>query len=225
MTTATEARIEASTGREQRVKMTYDEFIAHVPDVHAEWVDGEVISFMPPLPLHQRIADFLSRLLALYAEILNLGIVISAPLEMRVTPTSNAREPDVLFVLREHAQRIDKWRLNGPADLAVEIISTESLYRDRSDKFYEYQEGGVGEYWIIDPRPGKERVELYVLNEQGRYQAVLPDATGRYASSVVAGFWFREEWLREGAIPEVQPTLASVLPLDRRAVLAQKLGL
>ena len=225
MTPATEALIEPSTEREQRVKMTYDEFIAHVPDVHAEWVDGEVIYFMPPLPLHQRILVFLTKIISLYVEIFNLGEILIAPLEMRVRPDGPAREPDLLFVTQVNVGRIDKRRLNGPANLVIEILSTESVSRDRGDKFYEYQEGGVSEYWIIDPRPGKERVDLYVLNEQGRYQAVLPDADGRYISTVVAGFWFREEWLREGAIPEVLPTLASMLPPERRAVLAQKLGL
>lgn len=232
MTAATEdIQIEAievvtqSFDSEQRVKMTYEEFADHVSDVHAEWADGEVIFFMPPLPLHQRLADLLSRLMALYVEALNLGLVISAPLEMRIKPNGNAREPDVLFIAHANAARLDKRRLNGPADLVIEIISTESIDRDRGAKFYEYQEGGVREYWIIDPRPGKERIDVYALNAEGRYQAVLPDAEGRYQATVLPGFWFRAEWLREHGIPELLPTLAAILPREARVALAQKLGL
>lgn len=225
MTTATEEMIEQTVEGEQRVKMTYEEFIAHVGDVHAEWVNGEVIFFMPPLPLHQRLSDFLSHIIALYVEIVKLGMIISAPLEMRIHPGGAAREPDLLFLARENVGRLDNRRVNGPADLVVEFISTESVNRDRGDKFYEYQDGGVREYWIIDPRPGKERVDIYALNEQHRYQAILPDANGQYYSTMLPGFWFREEWFREDAIPDVLPTLAAILPPDVRATLARKLGL
>jgi len=54
------------------------------------------------------------------------------------------------------------------------------MARDRGDKFYEYQEGSVREYWMFDPRPGKERVDFYVLDEHGRYQPVPVPADGVY---------------------------------------------
>jgi len=37
---------------------------------------------------------------------------------------------------------------DGPADLAIEIVSEESRLRDRGEKFAEYEVGGVKEYWI-----------------------------------------------------------------------------
>lgn len=42
--------------------------------------------------------------------------------------------------------------LDGPADLVVGIVSPDSVGRDRGEKFYEYAQGGVPEYWLIDPQ-------------------------------------------------------------------------
>jgi hypothetical protein len=46
----------APTIRTQRLRMSYEEFLAWADeDVHAEWVDGEVIVQMPPQVPHQRM--------------------------------------------------------------------------------------------------------------------------------------------------------------------------
>lgn len=69
----------------------------------------------------------------------------------------SGREPDLLFISNETAQRLTERKLEGAADLVIEIIFPESVRRDRYEKFDEYEEAGVREYWIIDPRPGKQR--------------------------------------------------------------------
>jgi Uma2 family endonuclease len=182
-----------------RLPMSYEEFIAWADeDTRAEWVDGEVIPFMPPKTIHQTLAGFLYRLIATYVDLFKLGSVHIAPLEMRITwgdEKHSARQPDVFFVAQEHSERLTADRLDGPADLAIEVISPDSVARDRADKFYEYQEAGVREYIIIDPRPGKQRLDWYVLLPEGKYQAVLPDEQGRYHAHVLPGFWLREAWL------------------------------
>ena len=47
----------------------------------------------------------------------------------------------------EHLDRLTDSHLSGPADLAVEIVSPDSLGRDRGDKFAEYGAAGIPEYW------------------------------------------------------------------------------
>jgi Uma2 family endonuclease len=74
----------------------------------------------------------------------------------------------------------------------VEIVSPESRRRDRGEKFFEYERGGVREFWLIDPE--RRAVEFYVLID-GRFEPRLPDADGMYHSTVVDGFWLRVEWL------------------------------
>ena len=72
----------------------------------------------------------------------------------------------------------------------------------RGDKFYEYQEAGVREYWIIDPRPGKERADFYILDAANRFQPALPDAQGIFHSLVLPGFALRLDWLWQNPAPE-----------------------
>ena len=75
-----------------------------------------------------------------------------------------------------------------PADLVVEVISTESVARDSSEKFYEYQANGVREYWVIDPRPGLARADFWVLDDHGAYRPVPIGADGFYLSTVLPNF-------------------------------------
>src|SRR5712691_5468402 len=159
----------AQPGQAQRLRMSYEEYLAWADEnVHAEWVNGAVIVQMPPKIRHQRVVGFLMQLLGLFTQLSRLGEVLPAPTEMRAIPDGPAREPDVLFVAREHLERLTETRLSGPADLVVEVVSDDSVSRDRADKFYEYQSAGVQEYWIIDSRPGYERVDFYVLDNKGR---------------------------------------------------------
>jgi len=41
-------------------KITYEEFLQKYTDVHAEWVDGEVITLMTASDRHQDLADWLT---------------------------------------------------------------------------------------------------------------------------------------------------------------------
>jgi Uma2 family endonuclease len=192
--------------------MSYEEFLAWADeDTHAEWEDGEVIIFMPPKTRHQDIATFLATLLRLFVDFFQLGEVLTAPFEMKVSPESPAREPDILFVAREHRERLTEDRLVGPADLIVEVISDDSVHRDRVRKFYEYQGAGVREYWIIDPRPGQEQADFWVLNEEGKYQPVPVGEDGVYRSTVIPGFWLRVDWLWEEELPDPLMTFGEIV--------------
>ena len=212
--------VDAPPVQERRLRMSYEEFLKWSDeDTHAEWVNGEVIVFMPPKTIHQQIVVFLSNLLSLYVRFFNLGEVLTAPFEMRVLPGRSSREPDLLFIAHEHQDRLTAERLDGPADLVVELVSDSSVARDRDDKFYEYQEAGVPEYWIIDPRPGKERADFYQLTPQGKYQAALPDANGRYHPSVLPGFWLDPNWLWQRPLPSALTILAIIAPEVLRVAL------
>ncbi len=204
--------VSAPPGQERRIPMSYEEYLAWEDEGrHGEWVDGEVIVFMVPTILHQLIAGFLYSLLSLYARRFDLGLVLIAPVEMHLRPDGPSREPDVLFIAREHLDRLSLQRLAGPADLVIEIVSDESQYRDRVDKFFEYQEAGVREYWLLDPRPGKRRTDFFRLTPEGQYQAALPDTDGRYHAAVLPGFWLRPAWLWQDPLPDVEGTLATIV--------------
>ena len=178
----------------QPERLTYEEFLAWADeDILAEWVDGEVLMTSPASKSHQGIVDFLVAVLRTYVEARDLGTVIGAPFQMKL-PRSG-REPDLLFVAREHLARLKDTHLEGPADLAVEVVSPESAGRDRGDKFYEYEHAGIPEYWLVDPE--HRRAEFYQLASDGLYQLVSPDEAGVYYSRSLPSFWLRVAWLCE----------------------------
>jgi Uma2 family endonuclease len=174
---------------ERRLPMTYAEFLdTFVDSIHAEWANGEAIIFMPPSIRHQDLVLFLSALIAGFVKIFDLGKALNAPCEMRLEVTGTSREPDVMYLAKANYGRQSENRINGPADLVIEVISNESASRDRTDKFYEYQANGVREYWVIDPRPRLARADFWVLGEDGRYQPVPIEPKGIYHSTVLPNF-------------------------------------
>jgi len=66
-------------------KLTYEEFLAWADeDTLAEWVDGEVVMTSPASRRHQEIADFLTSVLRSFVEQHELGVVLSAPFQMKL---------------------------------------------------------------------------------------------------------------------------------------------
>lgn len=208
-----QASVIAPVPEEPRLAMTYEEWLAW-PDgesKQSEWVDGEVVVFMPPSGLHQDVIAFLFILLRLYARSADLGLVRQAPFEVRLSDRSS-REPDIFFVAKEHLERLTPQRLLGPPDLAIEVVSPDSVRRDRLQKFAEYALAGVPEYWLLDPRPDREREEFFRLTDEGIYEPVPPDADGRYRSEVLPGFWLRPAWLRQDPLPDPLACLNEISP-------------
>ncbi len=113
-----------------------------------------------------------------------MGTVRLGPLPVRLWP-GKIREPDILFVAREHSDRIDE-RVYGPPDLVVEVLSPSTRRADRHEKFYEYAQAGVGEYWMVDP--DARTIEVFVLRE-GAYELLGKWSEGEEArSEVLVGF-------------------------------------
>ncbi len=185
--------------------MSFEEYLEWLDeDTWAEWVDGEVVMLSPANTRHQLIKGFLANILSIYAQQRDLGVVLDAPFPMKLEATRRGREPDLLFITKEHLDRLKETYLDGPADLVVEIVSPESRLRDRGEKFAEYEAGGVKEYWLIDP--DEQRADFYVLGEDGRYERRKPPE-GIYRSEVVEGFRLKEAWLFGEPLPPVLEVL------------------
>ncbi len=173
--------------------MTYEQFLTDPSvDEHSEWVDGEVIAMMSVGYEHTRLVRFLLRLMADFVDHHESGEVLFEPFNMRLT--ESGRAPDIMIVTTEHLDRLRENYLDGPADIAVEVVSPGSGGVDRGEKFFEYEAGGVREYWLIDPQ--RRVAEFYALSERGVYE-LIPAVHGVFGSRVLPGFWLREAWLWE----------------------------
>ncbi len=188
--------------------VSFEEFLAWLDeDVWAEWVDGEVRLMSPASAEHQRVRDFLLKLIGLFLETHQLGELFSAPFLMRTPTRPSGREPDLLFISSEHADRIRETYLDGLADLVVEIVSPESDERDRGEKLVEYEAAAIPEYWLIDPL--RREALFHQLRSDSRYHVAPIDAEGFYRSAVLSGFRLRVDWLWQRPLPPI----AEVLPL------------
>lgn len=192
------------TNNDTTTKISYEDFLDWADeDTLAEWVDGKIVMTSPASYKHQRLSKFLIKLLDDFAEAFDLGEVIPPPFQMKIP--QSGREPDLIFVAKERLNRIQNSFVDGPADMVIEIISPESIERDRKDKFEEYAAGGVPEFWLIDP--GQQQAEFYQLDQNQQYQRIMPDADGKYYSRSVKNFWLKEEWLWQAPLPRVQKLL------------------
>jgi Uma2 family endonuclease len=187
--------------------LTYEEFLAWCDeDTRAEWVDGRVIPL--PVTVAERHAAILSLLITLFklaTRFGRLGAVYAEPFQMRLRAARRGRSPDLIFVAPAHRDRVRRHYVDGPADIVVEIVSPDSVRRDRVEKLAEYEQAGVPEYWLVDP--DQQQVELRVLGPEGRHRVVFAGSDGLLQSTVLPQWRLRVEWLWQDPGPELDEVL------------------
>jgi Uma2 family endonuclease len=114
-----------------------------------EFTDGHVEVLPMPTDAYQRIVLFLYRALYAFLTARGLGIVLVAPLRLRVRP-GRYREPDLLLLLSANDPRHSNRYWTG-ADLVLEVASPDDPKRALVRKRREYARAGIPEYWIVNP--------------------------------------------------------------------------
>ena len=184
--------------------LSFEEFV-NAPQFHGrhvEWVGGEVIEKMSVSLKHSLLVVFLTKLLGLVTELNNGGRVLADQFLMRLEDQQRGREPDIVYVAPENESRLLANYLDGPADIAIEVISRGSEATDRGAKFEEYEAGGVREFWLLDPH--RREALFYIRDENGLFRpGVVQD--GVFQSTVLPLVRLRVEWLWE------QPPIMDIL--------------
>lgn len=176
-----------------------------------EWVDGEVVFKMAS----DEEQDGIQRLIAAVIETMvkrrKLGAVRGPNFTSRMTLAEKRvrRDPDVMFIPNDSLSRAHATYLEGPADLVVEVVSPESEFRDFNEKYGEYEEAGVKEYWIVNPL--SQQIHLFVRNAASRFERRDADPAGRFQSAVIAGLWFHPDDLFKDR-PDVVTMLRKIDP-------------
>ncbi|MFF4923227.1 Uma2 family endonuclease [Kitasatospora xanthocidica] len=143
----------------------------HLPQAprHTELIDGALVFMMSPQrPWHSWVVSGLNTALE--------GLVPDGMWPEREIAIKldrlNRPEPDVMVVTAEPDP--DRTRYD-PADvlLVIEVVSPESVHRDRTVKFRKYAEAGIPHYWIVEDEDGLPVVHVYELDQ----------ATSAYASA------------------------------------------
>jgi Uma2 family endonuclease len=114
-----------------------------------EYSHGRVEVLAMATQIHQALVLLLCNLLRDFVRLQGLGTVLLAPLPVQLW-AGKFREPDVLFMRREHSHRRQKQFWIG-ADLVMEVISPDDRNRDTVTKRREYAQAGIPEFWLVDP--------------------------------------------------------------------------
>jgi Uma2 family endonuclease len=151
-------------GAEVIPKISFEEFRQFPVDgKRYELVRGEVRVTPAPATRHQFIVQNLAMGLGSHVIKTNLGEVLTAPLDVRLSEDT-ALQPDLIFVSNARAGIIQEDWIAGAPDLVVEVSSPSTAAYDRARKLPIYAESGVAEYWLID----SQAKTVEVLKLQGK---------------------------------------------------------
>ena len=169
---------------------TFADFCSRVEDGQkADLIDGVIYMASPDNTDAGDLFCWLLSILYDFCEHHDLGKVYGSRIAFKLDE-KNSPEPDVAVVLKKNLGRVVRRCVRGPADVAFEIVSPDSVHRDYEKKRNLYERFAVPEYWIIDEE--LQRVTLLYL-ASGTYKEARP-RKGVLVSKVLPGFWLRPEW-------------------------------
>jgi hypothetical protein len=177
------------------------------PDITYEWNDGELEEKGVSDMVTVSMADWFYELLGYYLK--THPIATKTFLEMgfhlALSQKNEIRRPDFGLVLNSNPiplEPSDK-SYKGTYDLCVEAISNSKISdikRDTEDKWLEYAQGGVKEYYILDGH--NYYTAFYRLNKQGVYVPINPKKGGIIQATVLPEFQFRITDLSDRPSPD-----------------------
>jgi Uma2 family endonuclease len=188
--------------------VTFDEFCFLVKDGQkADLIDGVIYMASPENTDANDLFLWLARLLGDFVDLKDLGKVYGSRVAFRLAERQSP-EPDLAVVLKEHLHLVRRGYVDGPPDLAVEVVSPESIDRDYEQKRKQYQDAGVLEYWVVDEL--EQKVTLLQLDAHSKYREARP-RKGVLFSRALPGFWLRPEWLWQQPLPKKNDALAQIM--------------
>jgi Uma2 family endonuclease len=171
-----------------------------------ELLDGRLV-MSPASDRHEDLFGFLSTLLRGWLDERGGAVVRGSRYPMRLDPRWSP-EPDLMVVTDAHRERITAQRLEGPADLVIEIASDGDPLLDEREKLPRYHAAGIPEVWVVSPQTSSVRCDR--LGAEGSYRTERRSG-GRISSTVLSGFWIDVDWLWQEPLPSTVRCLRSLL--------------
>ena len=132
----------------------------NLPEGHrAELIGGQLYDMAPPSFRHQKILMEIAGAIRDHIKSKHGTCeVIPAPFAVNLdADEKDWVDPDISVICDKN--KISERGCSGAPDLIVEVVSPSSRRMDYSIKNALYSQGGVREYWIVDPE--KERSTVY----------------------------------------------------------------
>lgn len=168
--------MELLEGSQQRLRMSWQEFLDLRVAGKTEWVDGEVVVSPPNNREHSRVAGKLAIVLGIALP--DLDIHVEPGLRL---PGNRLRGPDLVAVEGD----ADTTWVEQPPILVVEVLSPSTRTEDTRVKPPEYAAAGVGHLWLVDPRD--RRLECFDNHDGSWRLAIRLDPDAPVGEVLVAG--------------------------------------
>lgn len=171
-----------------------------------EYLDGRIVMHSPASDRHEDLFAFLLTLLRAFLDASRIGVVRGSRYPMRLDERWSP-EPDLLVLHEARRHLLTPARLEGPADLVIEIASESDPGLDVREKLPRYREAGIEEIWLLDPFEKRLRVETRTASGY----ASRTVTSGRLESTVLPGFWVEVSWLWSEELPSTLACLRQIL--------------
>ncbi|MEH2149240.1 Uma2 family endonuclease [Nostoc sp.] len=137
--------------------LTFNEFIEWYPNdgKRYELHKGVIIEMPPPTGTHEKVIAFLSRKLTVEFDRLNLPYGIPKTALVKTPSAESTYSPDVLLLNLDNLDNEPLFQkqstVSQAASVPIVIEVVSSNWRDDYyNKFRDYEEMGIPEYWIAD---------------------------------------------------------------------------
>ena len=160
---------------------TYADYLLWQFEERVELIKGKILEIAAPSRAHQQVSINLATILQ-NAVWRSPCKVYTAPFDVRLPHFSQKKNKDVITVVQPDIcvicdpAKLGKRGCIGPPEIVIEILSPGNSKREMKDKFSIYEESGVLEYWIISL--SQEAIQVFRLNEQGKYYGTQPFVEG-----------------------------------------------
>ncbi|MBR8834221.1 MAG: Uma2 family endonuclease [Stigonema ocellatum SAG 48.90 = DSM 106950] len=150
--------------------VTFEQFIEWYPNdgMRYELHKGVIVEMPPPVGDHEDVVGFLAAQIAF--QFLQMGLPYRIPKTAFIKTSESTYSPDVLLLNHDNLINEPLWKKqstvtqSASVPLVVEVVST-NWRDDYHDKFGDYEEMGIPEYWIVedtalDGFPGLKQVSV-----------------------------------------------------------------
>lgn len=175
-------------------------------DTDFELLDGVLYINSPANTEHEEIFKYLLFIFSFYLEAIEAGKVFGSRLVMRLSPKWNL-DSDLMILLPSNYDKTLESRVEGAADLVVEILSKSTKDTDIGKKLPKYLEEGVKEVWIINPM--NKEIEIHWKNQSRTWnkdtmEESLDSVVLRKLFFLPKWIWQREQFPASSVINRIQ---------------------
>lgn len=144
--------------------ITLEQYDALAENRRVEVYENIVYNMASPSQIHQSISMALSNIIYNYIKSRKIPCqVFTAPFDVKLSDKPlTIVQPDIMIICDKN--KLDGKRCNGAPDFIIEIVSPGNPADDYIRKLYYYQNHGVREYWIVDPRRKTVAVNYFERN-------------------------------------------------------------